>query len=125
MRSFASSVAASLCPALLDLDLLDLDLDLVLNLEGDQLLRLPPKGDLDLDRELLYSPEYTLLSELSSLNLPCVSPSSLSMMNSDKSGTDEEDKHSLKNFQKNSENLKTSVAATAPLIVFVRNMLSK
>ena len=77
MRSLASSNAAvglTLEWDLLDLDLLldllDLDLDLVLRLKGDRLLCLPPKpkGDLDLDCEVLYSPEYS--PSESSSNLP-------------------------------------------------------
>ena len=85
MRSLASSTAASLHPALeldLLLDLLDLDLDLVLCLEGDRLLHLPPEGNLDPDWELLYSTEYSLSPKLSSLKL-LQPPSLLSMMNSE------------------------------------------
>ena len=72
-RSFASSTAASLLPEpLLDLER-PLDLDLVLDLEGDlDRLLLLPEGDLD--RDLECSPE----EELSSLNLdPVSSPSSI------------------------------------------------
>ena len=72
-RSFASSTAASLPPKpLLDMEHL-LDLDLVLDLEGDlEQLLLLPEGDLDQDLEC--SPA----EELNFLNLdPVSSPSSI------------------------------------------------